>query len=68
MSRNAEPTQLKQVLVNFGLSQAWAAKQVGITSTYMGMILTGKAVPSAEVKNEILSLRDKLQGAGLRAV
>lgn len=68
MSRAVDLKDLKRVLAEFGLSQAWAAKQLGITPTYLGMIASNKASPSAELRAEIVNLQNKIQRAGLRAV
>lgn len=69
MSRiSNEFIELKQTLDSLGLSQAWAAKQLGKSSTYVGLILSGKVRPAPDLRAAIISLRDKLQKAGLRAV
>lgn len=59
---------LKNELKLAEISQAWAARKLGVTPMYFGHVLLGKAQPSLELLQRVVTLRDKLRTADLRAV
>ena len=57
----AEAKDLKKLLDLLDLSQAWAARQVGVSAPYLGNIILGRIEPSEGLKNRIKALRDRLR-------
>ncbi len=57
--------ELQKLLLEADLSNAWAARRIGISAAYFGNILKGRFVPSDSVKAKIIFLVEQLRKAGL---
>ncbi len=69
MKQHKALNELYKTLKAAGLSQAWAAKKLGITAGYLGMILKDRANPSTDLLHRVEALAAQLKESGLaRAV
>lgn len=65
MTTSEKMKELKRALDGCGLTQAWASRQLDITSGYLTLLLKAKANPSEELIRNVEKLTAQLKKSGL---
>lgn len=60
--------EFRRTLKAAGVSQAWAARQLGCTAGWLGKILNGKENAGTDLLRDMDSLAERLRGSGLARV
>ena len=68
MDKHEIATTLKNMLDAVGLSQVWAAKQLGITPAYLNRVVGGEKLPSDDLAKKMELLTGTLESSGLISV